>query len=542
MGEPTAEDDGKAAVPAARCAGEEQCAGSYPLVKNHFARVLVRRLRTAHILPPSSPAFRILMVGSSISMFGSRISTVAFPMLVLHLNNSPLATGIVAFAAIVPSMLIYVPAGVLVDRWNPRRVMLASELLRGLAIASVVVSLAIFHDSISIWFLIPAMVLEEIFEIFFTLADRRYLSRLMERDNMAPRQAYAEVRSHAAVLAGRPIGPFLFTIRPFLPFLADATSFLFSIGSLAVLRRDDEPARKPRRVPPKQVAKDIEQGFTWLKKDRQAFLTVILMAATSLVAQALILMFLSEAHSKRLSTVAIGIVLAASGAGGAIGAIFSRFLPTKVKGFWLPIQMVAWSVALAFLALAGGLSVFWCATTMLILGVTGAIGNINFCSYLVSRVTDDMIAKVTGIGQMLAIGACALGPVLGGATVQHFGVQGAIKFLFIIVVLLVPLSLRTPEVAQKLTEIHQSISRTLSFNRSSEVASDEMAPDSWPEGANRVDLPGDELAAAGCRPEQNPDTGGHLVLEHVAVLPAQKNSRPLSISLNEALTCEDAAR
>src|ERR1700683_868321 len=521
MREPAAEDTGQVAVLDARPVAEGRRAGNYPLVKNRFARVLINGLRTAHILPPSSPAFRVLMVGSTISMFGSRISTVAFPMLVLLLNHSPLVTGLVAFAVIAPSILIYVPAGGIVDRSNPRRVMLVSEFLRGLAIASVVISLAIFHDHVSIWLLILAMVLEEIFEIFFTLADRRYLSRLIERDNMAPRQGYAEVRSHAAVLAGRPVGPFLFTIKPIFPFLADAISFLFSIVSLVVLRRDDEPARKPQRVPPKQVRKDIRLGLDWLKKDRRAFLTLILMAATSLVAQALILMFLSEAHSRKLSTVAIGVVLAASGAGGAIGAIFSRFLPDEVRGFWLALQTVAWSVALLFLTLADGLSVCLCAAAMLILGITGAIGNINFCSYLISHVADDMIAKVTGIGQMMAIGACALGPVLGGAAIQHFGVQGAIKVLLLIVVLLIPPSLWTSEVTQKWTQIGQKVSRTPSFSPTPEVSTDEMASDSWPEGSNSIDLPGEAPTATGYRPEQNRDTGGNRVLETAAVLPAQ---------------------
>src|SRR6185437_4502680 len=149
-----------------------------------------------------SPAFRILMAGSLISMLGSRISTVAFPMLVLNLYNSPFFTGLVAFAAIAPSMIAYMPAGVLVDRWNPRRVMLFSELLRGLTVCSVVIALIAFAGRVNIWFLILAMVAEEILEIFSVLAERRYLSGLMEREKIASRQAYIEVRAHAVVLAG----------------------------------------------------------------------------------------------------------------------------------------------------------------------------------------------------------------------------------------------------------------------------------------------------------------------------------------------------
>jgi MFS family permease len=503
MRETTAEEAAKTDPPDSCRARDERDVTSSPVLPTRFATALLARSGTVRILASSSPAFRILMAGSSISMFGSRISTVAFPMLVLHLNNSPLITGLVAFAAIAPSALVYVPAGALVDRWNPRRVMLVSELFRGLAIASVVISLAVFGRHTSIWFLILAMVAEEILEIFSMLADRRYLSRLMERDNMASRQAYIEVRAHAVVLAGRPVGPFLFELQPLLPFLADALSFLFSIGSLLVLRRSDEPVKRPERLAPKQLARDIGQGFGWLKKDRRAWLTVMLMAVTSLVAQALILMFLAEAHSKELSTVAIGVVLAASGAGGAIGSIFSKFLPDKVRRFWLPIQMVAWSVALAFLMIAGGLSASCSAIAMFVLGFTGAIGNIAFGTYLVDNVGDDMIARVTGIGQMLAIGACALGPVLGGAAVQHYGVHGAIQILFFMVVLLVFFSLLTPEVAQKIMPALRSFQRTLPGIRPRRVESGEPAdlpvgtPDSSGGRANRDRDGGVVLASAG---------------------------------------------
>jgi MFS family permease len=354
-------------------------------------------------------------------------------------------------------MLAYVPAGALVDRWNPRRVMLVSELLRGLAIASIVVSLAVFGRHTDIWFLMFAMVAEEILEIFFALADRRYLSGLIERDSIASRQAQIEIRTHAVVLAGRPVGPVLFAIQPFLPFLADAMSFLFSICSLIVVRRNDELALEQRRPSSRRMAPDIAQGFMWLKVDRRARLTIILMALTSMVAQALILMLLDEEHSGELSAVAIGVVLAASGVGGAVGSISFRFLPGELKGFWLPIQMVAWSVALAFLWLAGGLPAAWSAVAMFVLGFTGAIGNIEFGTYLVANVADDMIARVTAIGQVLAIGASALGPVLGGYAIQRYGVKGAVEILFVIMLLLAFFSLFTPEVARKIVSVSRSI-------------------------------------------------------------------------------------
>jgi MFS family permease len=483
-------------------AGEDRDLKNFPLLQTRVAATLMARSRTARVLLASSPAFRLLMFGSSISMLGTRISTVAFPMLVLHLNHSPFMAGLVAFAVIAPSILVYLPAGVLVDRWNPRRVMLVSELSRGVAIASVVIALVIFRMHVEIWFLILAMVAEEILEIFSTLADRRYLRRVIERDKIVSRQASVEVRTHAVVLAGRPVGPFLFSIEPFLPFLADAVSFIASAGSLLLLRRIDEPPGEVQRLLPREVIRGVRQGFGWLREDRRAGLTVVLMATTSLVAQALILMFLVEAHSRQFSTLAIGVVLAASGAGGAVGSFCSRIVPAPVRSFWLSIQMAVWSVALACLALAGGQSAYWSAIAMFMLGLTGAIGNVEFGTYLVRNVADDMIAKVTGIGQMLTIGACALGPVLGGFAIQHFQVRGAVCFFLGIMMSLALASLFMPAAPQQGSRLYRGIKHVIASLRPALRANSEAFMLM-------------SVRSPGAGPEQNRDGG------HGAVMPSE---------------------
>lgn len=457
MGETVTAERGNAASGA----DDDRDLKSFPLRRTRAATVLMARSRIVRSLPSGSPAFRLLMFGSSISMLGTRISTVAFPMLVLHINNSPLIAGLVTFGVIAPSMIAYVPVGVLVDRWNPRRVMLCSEFMRGLAIILVVAALIKFRMQVSISFLMLMMVAEEIFEIFSTLADRRYMNRVMERDRIDSQQAYIEVRTHAAVLAGRPIGPFLFSIYPFLPFLVDTVSFFVSWVSLLMVKRIDEPPRKTRRLRLTEAVSDIGNGFGWLKGDLRARYTILLMSMTSMVAQALILIFLVEAHSKQLSTIAIGIVLAASGAGGVVGSYCSRIVKPVVRRSWLSIQMVAWSAVFVLLALAGGRSPYWSAGAMFFLSLTGAIGNVEFGSYLVRNVADDMIAKVTGISQMLTIGACGIGPVIGGYAVQRFEVNGAIWILFGIVMLMAIISLLMPEERRQAVQIVRSIRRSL---------------------------------------------------------------------------------
>jgi hypothetical protein len=405
------------------------------------------RSRIARALLSRSPAFRILMFGSSISMLGTRISTVAFPMLVLRLSGSPFIAGVAAFAAIAPSLFFYVPAGIFVDHHDPRRVMLFSELSRGLAVMSLVIALLIYGMHVNISFLILVMMAEEILEIFSTLADRRYLCGVMEPGEAASKQASVEVRTHAVVLAGRPTGPFLFMIKPFLPFLADAVSFLASVASLLVLIKIDEPKDDARLVPARELG-DIGRGFDWLNGDSRAKVNLSVMAAASMVAQALILIFLVEAHSRQLSTVAIGVVLGASGVGGAAGAFSARRVPAAIRGQWPPVQMTAWILAITFLVLMGGHSTILSALVMFILGFTGAIGNVEFGTYLVGR-AGGTIATITGFGQMLGTAACALGSFLGGYTLQQLGLKGALWILLGITAVIALYSLKVRAVMRR---------------------------------------------------------------------------------------------
>ena len=76
--------------------------------------------RQDHGVPPlrANRDFRLLWLGSVVSVLGSRASAIAYPLLVLALTGSPADAGLVGFTATIPYLLWQLPAGALVDRWN----------------------------------------------------------------------------------------------------------------------------------------------------------------------------------------------------------------------------------------------------------------------------------------------------------------------------------------------------------------------------------------------------------------------------------------
>src|SRR5437667_1156637 len=85
----------------------------------------------------------LLWTGQLASAIGTDASALAFPLLVLALTHSPLRAGIVGFAQTVPNLFLFLPAGALVDRWDRKKLMVRSDVVRALALGSIAVALAL---------------------------------------------------------------------------------------------------------------------------------------------------------------------------------------------------------------------------------------------------------------------------------------------------------------------------------------------------------------------------------------------------------------
>jgi predicted MFS family arabinose efflux permease len=389
-----------------------------------------------------NPTFQRLLRASSVSMLGSHVTTIAYPLLVLRLTGSPVVAGWVAFAATAPSILVHIPAGALVDRWDPRWTMLLSELGRGVIIAAVAITVALGKPSVPL--LMTAAVIEGVLKVFSVLGERRYVGSLVGRDQASSALVRIEARTHVVLLAGRPLGGLLFGIRPILPFLADVASFVYSVMTLIKIR-SVRPAKESadarcEAAPRGNLRRDIRDGLRWLHEDHFVRVTIILFAIGTLIFQALIMVFLADAHAQQLSALTIGMVLAASGIGGALGSVAASRLLARVTYSWIMIQALVWFLGFAVLAWSAGRQFLLMAAVMAALGFTGALGNIELDTRIMQNTERDMLARATSISRLMSFSACAIGPALGGFLVQEFGVQRGMYFLFFSTLALLPLS------------------------------------------------------------------------------------------------------
>jgi DHA3 family macrolide efflux protein-like MFS transporter len=123
--------------------------------------------------------FVAFWLAQTISLFGDRLHLVALGVVVLAITNSPFATGLVFLAATLPNLFLGPIAGTFVDRWEHKRVLIASDLIRG-----GLVLLIPFAVTANIILVYPMAFLITTVSLFFRPAKTAFLPRIVKTDDL----------------------------------------------------------------------------------------------------------------------------------------------------------------------------------------------------------------------------------------------------------------------------------------------------------------------------------------------------------------------
>jgi predicted MFS family arabinose efflux permease len=302
--------------------------------------------------------YMLLWTGSTVSALGSQVSTVAYPLLILALTGSAAQAGVVGLAKWLPLAVFSLPAGVLADRVDRKRLMIACDAIRALALASIPVALwagrPTFGQIAGVAFLDGAL-----FTVTF-VSERGALSRVVPAEQLPEAVAQTQAREFAAILAGPPLGGLLFAASRALPFLADAGSFLGSMVGLSFTRADFQTPRIARR----RTWSEPVEGIRWLWQRPFYRATVLLFAAGNPYFTGLYLLAILLARHHGASSAAIGAMFAIAGGGGVAGALLAGPLLKRLSlrtallsGNWLlavgaPLLLLVHSAVLIGIVIA----------------------------------------------------------------------------------------------------------------------------------------------------------------------------------------------
>jgi predicted MFS family arabinose efflux permease len=366
--------------------------------------------------------FTLLQVGQGLSTLGAETSAIAYPLLVLAITGSPAKAGAATFARAVPYVLFALFAGVVADRLNRKRLMIGADVVRALAIGSVAV--AIVADALTFPHILAAAFVEGAGFTLFNITEIGALRSVVAPHQLPAAAAVEQARLSTVVLAGPPLGGFLFGLGRAVPFVFDAVSYLFSLLTVAAMRTPFQEERERGRS---RVGAEVAEGFRWLWQRPFLRTCALLFAGSNFAWSALILIAIVAAREQGLSSTATGLLIAAYGgaslAGSFVAPRLQRVLSMRtivVGELWLAVGVAAYLVEPNVWILLAGV-------------LPAAIGNptlnATVIGYRTAVTPDRLQGRVASVARLVAFVGSPLGPLAAGLALEVSSPRATVALL-----------------------------------------------------------------------------------------------------------------
>jgi MFS family permease len=202
------------------------------------------------------PAFARLWTAATISLFGTQVSQIAIPFIAaVLLDASAAEVGLLVTIEFLPFLLFTLPAGVWVDRFPRKRILVIGDVGRALMLASIPIAFAL--DALSIWQLYAVGFVNGIMTVFFDIADQSYMPQILEREDLDEGNSKLQISMSSAQILGQPFGGGLVALLTApIAIALDAISYLASAALILSIRERVKGAAAAVRGTPESSIDD----------------------------------------------------------------------------------------------------------------------------------------------------------------------------------------------------------------------------------------------------------------------------------------------
>ena len=399
-----------------------------------------------------------LWSATGVSNLGDGIVSIAYPWLASAVTRSPLLIALAAVASRLPWLIFTLHAGVLTDRFDRKKIIVAMDLCRGLL--TLVVGGVVYLERESL----PALnelaslsMLETNYSLYFVIFLSAFLFGLAEvlRDNTAQtlmpavvdekdlekangRMWSAEALTNSFI--GPPIGSFIISIAIFLPFFVDAATFFIAAALIATMKPTVKSFKPEVKSGPINFRSEIKEGFTWLWRHellRPMAIVLGLLNGIAAMSGAVFILFAQEVLG---TTVFIFAILGTAAAvGGILGGLLGPKVSEKIgRG---PSLAIALSVTPTMTLLIGFTSLWYLVWIFIAIETfAGVLWNVVTVSLRQSLIPSQLLGRVNSVYRFFAWGTIPIGTLLGGALVtalqSSLGRETAFRSIYFIGALL----------------------------------------------------------------------------------------------------------
>lgn len=356
---------------------------------------------------------------STISNLGDGMIAAAAPLLALTLTDDARLLGAVSFAAMLPWLVLTLPAGVFIDRHSRKYIMTCTNAIRAGLFATLAV--LILSNRVTIWLLLAVVLSLAVCEVFFDMSAQAFLPSIVGESQleMANGRLYAaEVVANSFV--GLPTGAWLFVVATAAPFgvqtlaLAIAAGLIFSIQPIGDAHAAGVQTRDSFLV-------ELQTGIRWLWSHPLLRLLALMLGAANMChmfAQSVFAKFVRDELG--LGPRGFGFLLASA----AIGSIFGGLLGSRIAlrlgtstaivlsyAMFAALEFVPWLLPRVWSVIIVGI----------LMAIFGTVWNVLTVSLRQRLIPPDLFGRVNSVYRFLGTGTSAIGAIAGGQIAYYFG-------------------------------------------------------------------------------------------------------------------------
>ena len=363
--------------------------------------------------------FRYLAGSLTVSQVGDWLYGVALVVYVFDQTGSPAWVAAASILRLAPYVLFGAVGGAIADRYDRRAVMIATDLGRAACMFGLA---AVVLAGAPVWLALLLAFASATVGTPSRPAQGAITPSLVAERDLAAANAVVGILEHTALVLGPALGGLLLLAgSPAVAFAVNGASFLVSAALVVPIRA--RAAAEPEEEQPPSLGRRLADGLTALARSGDAaLLVVLLVAATFVYGQELVLLVLVSEQLLGTGSEGVSLLTAAVGAGGlAAAGLTSRLATARRPGRILLLVLLAFSLPLMSLAV-----IRRPALAYVVMGVEGA-GNIVFDVLVITMlqrvVRQELLGRVFGVLDSLSVAGMLAGSLLAPVLVAAAGLR-----------------------------------------------------------------------------------------------------------------------
>lgn len=375
--------------------------------------------------------FRLLWVGQGTSLLGDQFFMIALPWLVLKLTDDPLALGTVLALIGIPRALFMLVGGAVTDRYTPRAIMLASDLLR--LMLTILLTLMILFNWLQLFMLYLLALVFGVISGFFSPASGAILPLLVKTEELAISNSIYQGTSYLSSFIGPMLAGGLIALFAHAKtagsnaemtgiaaaIAVDALSFLVSVITLVLMRWQD--ISKPQASTSGNILSSIQEGIAFLWRDDLLRTVFILMVAANFVFAGPMLVGIPVLSNNRLAggAAAYGTIMGAFAGGNLLGILLTNSLLqvlSKRMGAFMVAVIASFGVGLCLMAVVDATAAAF--VILLVLGTGNGILAITLVTFLQRQTPKEMLGRAMSLVMLAGVGLVPISQALSGALIK----------------------------------------------------------------------------------------------------------------------------